>query len=83
MNSKNRGAARDVWLELRLSPAEYTRGASDAPAPPVSSSSGSGSAGAGYGLGLIVPEHFSRERILRIMRELCAQDEARQEPHKQ
>ena len=43
-----------------------------------SSGSGSGgSGGGGYGLGLVVPDRFSRERILGIMKALCEKDAAR------
>ena len=42
------------------------------------SGSGSGDGGAGYGIDLVAPaDHFSRERILTIMRDLC-EKEARQ-----
>ena len=40
----------------------------------------SGSGGGGYGLGLIVPDRFSRERILGIMKTLCEKDAAKQKP---
>lgn len=39
------------------------------------SGSGSGDGGAGYGIGLVAPaDRFSRERILTIMRDLCAKE---------
>ena len=77
MNNKPQGQ-RDVWLELRLSPEEYTAPdvtSAASPSGASSTSSGSGSAGAGYGLGLVVPDRFSRERIARIMRALCEREQ--------
>ncbi len=80
-------ALRDLWIELQLAPSGAAVGACPGSRRGTSSGrtsgsragsgSGSGSCGAGYGLGLIVPDHFSRERILRIMEDLCAIDAAK------
>ena len=45
--------------------------------------SGSGSGGGGYGLRLILPDPASQERVRRIMRELCEQDEKRKKALRQ
>lgn len=46
------------------------------------SGSGSGSTSdedcGGYGIGLVLPDGDAQERIMKIMRELCAKDAARQ-----
>ncbi len=73
-NGMQSSVGRDVWLELRLSPAEYTAPPPASPMPSEPSLASSGSGGAGYGLDLVVPDRFSRERILRIMRTLCERD---------
>ncbi len=70
-------ALRDLWIELELGPTALTASGGSAP-PTASSGSGARSGGAGYGLGLVVPDRFSRERIERIMRDLCEQDRKKQ-----
>ncbi len=48
--------------------------------PGSGGTSEAGSGGGGYGLGLIVPDRFSRERILGIMKTLCEKDAAKKKP---
>lgn len=69
-------ALRDLWIELELGCGVPSASSTSSPAAGGGSgaSGGSGSAGGGYGLGLVAPDRFSRERILRIMRDLCKQD---------
>ena len=68
-------------------PASPAPTASAPPPPPPAApffgsggSSGAGSGGGGYGLGLIVPDRFSRERILGIMKTLCEKDAEKRKP---
>ena len=42
------------------------------------SGSGSGNGGLGYGLDLVVPDRFCRERILLILRDICAREETKE-----
>ena len=78
---------RDLWIELQLAP----RGSAPVPSsdtpfpsgggfpsgaePPSGDPGGSGVGG--YGISLVAPDRFSRERVLRIMRDLCEQDARR------
>ena len=78
---------RAFWESLqsaRTASAPGGQGPSAAPAGSApdygsggSGSGGSGSGGSGYGLGLIVPDEASRQRIARILSELCARDAER------
>jgi len=73
---------RAFWESLqsaRAASAPSGQGPSAAPAgsAPDYGSGGSGSGGSGYGLGLIVPDEASRQRIARILSELCARDAER------
>jgi len=71
-------ALRDLWIELSLAPHGSAPAPSSGAAP---SSGGSGGSGAqGYGLSLVVQDHFSAERIMRIMRDLCERDARRKPP---